>query len=262
MKRSRHIQRGHGPARPGGFSLVELLVVIAIIVLLVAIIVPSLSGAKRLAQLSMCTRRVGSQLRAVALFATEENGLIPVGPDTPMPLPGIVPDRPTNTIATNQLWIGGDPGTFNAHGALLVKHLSQPEVLFCPGDDSTDPVEELEKLKDRGEDDIYCSYLYRQLGARKPDLQISQTFEDLGFNAAGDRVRALIMDMNSRMQVPGMERHTRTNHGGKKVSVGFVDGHTEVVSNADDPMTLRDGDEEVVFERLDEILQYADKLSR
>ena len=262
MKRSGHIPRRRGPASPGGFSLIELLVVIAIIALLVAILVPSVSRAKKLAQMSMCVSRVGSQLRAVAVYATEENGLIPAGPDTPMPLPGGATGPPINTIATNQLWIGGNPGTFNAHGALLVKHLAQPEAVFCPGDNSNDPVEELAKLKNKGDEDAYCSYLYRQLDARAPNQKISQAFEDLGFNAAGDSVRALILDMNSRMQVPGMERHTRTNHDGTEVSVGFVDGHTELVSNADDPMTLRAGDEEVVFERLDEILEYADTLSR
>lgn len=262
MKRSGHIQRGRGAARPGGFSLVELLVVIAIIALLVAILVPSLSKAKQLAQMSMCTRRVGIQLQALHIYATEENDLIPAGPDTPMPLPGGITGPPTNTIATNQLWIGGDPGTFNAHGALLVKHLAPPEAVFCPGDDSTDPVEELAKLKDRGDQDAYCSFLYRQLDARAPGQSPSRSLDGLGLNAAGEPVRALILDMNSKMQVPGMERHTRTNHGGREVSVGFVDGHAELLSNSDDQMTLRHGDEEVVFERLDEILEYADTLGR
>jgi prepilin-type N-terminal cleavage/methylation domain-containing protein/prepilin-type processing-associated H-X9-DG protein len=262
MKRSGHTQRGHGPARPGGFSLVELLVVIAIISLLVAILVPSMSRAKKLAQIGICTSGVGSQLRAVALYASEENGLIPVGPDTLMPLPAGATETPTNEIASNQLWIGGDPGTFNAHGALFLKHLTQPEAFFCPGDDSTDPVEELAKLKERGDADAYCSYLYRQLDARDENAKISQAIEDLGFNAAGDRVRALIMDMNSRMQVPGMERHTRTNHGGTDVSVGFVDGHTKVVNNTDDSLTMRSGDEPDLFGRIDEIYQYADTLGR
>ena len=261
MKQSGHIRRRRGAARPDGFSLVELLTVITIIALLVAILVPSVSRAKKLAQLGICTSRVGGQLRAVALYATEENGLIPAGPDTPMPLPGGATGPPTNTIATNQVWIGYAK-TYNAHGALLVKHLSQPEAMFCPGDDSTDPVEELAKLKAMGDEDAYCSYLYRQLDARRPGQNISQAYEDLGFNAAGDRVKALVLDMNSRMQVPGVERHTRTNHGGTEVSVGFVDGHTDVFWNRDDQMTLRHGDEEVVFERLDEILEYADTLAR
>ena len=252
--------RGDGRRRRA-FTLVELLVVIAIIALLVAILVPSLSRAKELAQLSVCTSGVGSQLRALHIYATEENDLIPAGPDTPMPLPGGITGPPTNTIATNQLWIGA-ARTYNAHGALLVKHLSQPAAMFCPGDDSSDPVEELAKLKDRSDQDAYCSYLYRQLDARAPGQSPSRSLDDLGLNAAGGPVRALILDMNSKMQVPGMERHTRTNHGGREVSVGFVDGHAELVKNTDDALTMRSGDEPVLFERLDEILEYADTLGR
>ena len=246
--------------RRRAFTLVELLVVIAIIALLVSILVPSLSRAKELARLSICTSGVGSQLRAVHIYATEENGLIPAGPDMPMPLPGGITGPPTNTIATNQLWIGAAE-TYNAHGVLLEEHLSPPEAVFCPGDDSSDPVEELAKLKDRSDQDAYCSYLYRQLDARAPGKSPSRSLDDLGLNAAGGRVRALMLDMNSRMQVPGMPRHTRTNHGGREVSVGFVDGHAKLFSNSDDQMSLRAVDEPVVFERLDEILEYADALN-
>jgi prepilin-type N-terminal cleavage/methylation domain-containing protein/prepilin-type processing-associated H-X9-DG protein len=60
-----------------GFTLVELLVVIGIISLLLAIVTPSLSGAKGQAKTLQCTARLTAMGRAIMTFADENSGMLP-----------------------------------------------------------------------------------------------------------------------------------------------------------------------------------------
>ena len=245
-------QIGPGSA---GFTLIELLVVVAIITLLVGICLPSLSLAKALADQATCMTRVRSQLMAVQMYAAEENGAIPVGPDEAMPLFGMaVPAM--NVLATNQLWVGS-LRTYNAHGALLEKHLAEARAFFCPDDDRE---EELDHIRRRTETDAYCSYLYRQLDGRRPG-SVSRQLSRLGVNARGQRVSALLLDVNNEMAIPGAP--TRTNHGGRKVTVGFVPGHTLAFDTPNCELSLRASDDPMAFDRrLDEIFEYADELGK
>ena len=65
--------------KPKGFTLIELLVVIAIIALLLAILVPSLSKAKEMAQRIVCSNHLKSLTTANALYAsTHGNAYVPV----------------------------------------------------------------------------------------------------------------------------------------------------------------------------------------
>ncbi|KPK84463.1 MAG: hypothetical protein AMJ81_05425 [Phycisphaerae bacterium SM23_33] len=234
------------------FTLVELLVIVGIISLLVTILMPSLARAKQLAREAMCLTRLGGQVRAIYLYAMDNRGRIPVGPANPLgstyPYEGM-PDVPCNTVATNRLWIGMLK-TYDGCGALIKAQMPFEEGFFCPGDDSSDPVQELAKLRDRGGADAHGSYLYRQL-----DQTRSARWSDLGTNDEGWPAKALMMDMNCRM--PGYM--LRTNHGGKKVNVAYVDGHCSSHDNQLDPYTLREQDTPNPFTRLDEILKYADR---
>ena len=230
--------------------------------LLVGILLPSLVAAREMAMQVTCLTRVSGQLLAVHLYAADFDGRIPVGPYDRMPLPGGITGPPFNVIASNQLWIGY-LRKYNCHGVLLADYLKPPEAFFCPGDDSNDPTEELAKMYNLGDEDAYCSYMYRQLDAG-PAAYVPHTGKlgQLGSNGLGEPISALLMDMNSTMQVAGMDRHTRTNHKGAKTSIGFADRHAETFGNENEQFTLRQGDEPLLFERMDAIFELADALGR
>ncbi len=234
-----------------GFTLIELLVVIAIIALLISILLPSLSAAKEMAKQTVCLTRVGGQLRALHIYAAESKDTLPAGPSDPHPWFGV----PRNEIGTNQLWIGSLLKT-DGMGSMLLAKLVGPDMMFCPSDDSSDPEEEMVKLRAMDVDDAYCSYLYRQRDAQAATSPTSR-LDRLGKNPSGMRVTALILDMNSLLSMAPV----RTNHGGAKVSVGFADGHAAAFDNLEHEMSIRENDFAANM-RLDEIFQYADRLSQ
>lgn len=241
------------------FTLIELLVVISIIALLVTLLMPSLGKAKALARQATCSVYVNGQMKAVAIYASDEDDLIPAGPASLNSWFSV----PENQIATNQIWMGQPvPGGFNGDGVLIQKILVDPKMFFCPDDDSNDPVEELAKAQNRSTDDAYCSYLYRQYDGQTAALCSAPNnhLSNMGLNQDGYKLSAMLMDMNSLMAVPGVP--TRTNHGGVKVSVGFVDGHCNVVDTNNQELTLRAGDVMRSQQRLDEMFLYADRLGQ
>ena len=253
--RGRSLRNAHG--RAIAFTLIELLVVVAVLGLLVSLLVPSLQQAKELAKQATCLTRVGGQLRAMHLYAADNDRCIPAGPATPLALPGGLLGPPTCTIGSNQVWIGSEAAC-NGLGPLLEGYLPLPESLFCPGDTSSDPQEELAKVRSPSGEDAYCSYLYRQQDARAPGFP-GRRLDDLVLNAAGGKVRALVLDMNSTLQIPGLP--ARTNHGGRRVSVGFAAGAAEAYPDPDGLLALQAGQEMRIFERLDEIFEAADLLT-
>jgi prepilin-type N-terminal cleavage/methylation domain-containing protein len=65
--------------RVGGFTLVELLVVIGIIALLVGVLLPALNKARQQANLIDCQSRLRQMGQALNIYASENNGLLPLG---------------------------------------------------------------------------------------------------------------------------------------------------------------------------------------
>ena len=235
--------------RRRGFTLVELLVVVAIMALLLAIIMPTLSRARAQSRLSVCLsnqRDIGMGIQAYAL---QHNDAIPRGPAEPLPY---FPSQGWDEWATNQVYIGAlhaDQGL----GPILARDIRQPRVLYCPADDTNDPVEELEKIERRGEEDAYCSYYYRQR-----DQITRDRLDNLGENGLGLPARALLLDANSL----GAGDFARTNHEARHVNILYVDGHAETFENREHVFSLRGEDfwdfPVSVERRLNEILVAAD----
>lgn len=60
----------------GGFTLIELLVVVSVIAVLIAIMMPSLAGARRMARTAVCGTNLRSLSQAMSVYAAEWNGAI------------------------------------------------------------------------------------------------------------------------------------------------------------------------------------------
>jgi len=122
--------------RRQGWTLVELLVIIAVIALLLSILMPSLSGARRQARLAACASKMRGVHTALVHYAAFNDSRLP-----PFAFSDYAGDVPLSGH-----WGGasqsGDPAAFGRLGvrtvnlwALVVRGLISPQHLICPGAD-------------------------------------------------------------------------------------------------------------------------------
>ena len=103
-----------------GFTLVELLVVIAILALLLAILMPAIAGARKLAGRSVCAGNL-RQMGTMALFHAEDfEGWFPTANRTHVNRMGWImvwdnDSDPTNDNWTDSCWTSGSSGGFTAY---------------------------------------------------------------------------------------------------------------------------------------------------
>jgi prepilin-type N-terminal cleavage/methylation domain-containing protein len=235
------------------FTLIEVLVVTAIIALLVAILIPALSRARDQARLAVC----GSNLRQIGAGVNlygNTFGTIPHGPVV-QGLAGILEPN-DGTVSTSQIWTGPQEPVKStmAMGLLLWKRNITPEVLYCPGDDSNDPVEELAKIRLQKMAPGFCSFLYRQLDETNGRGKI----DNLGLNGVGRRATTLALDMNSLITVD--PSYTRTNHKARRLNILIFDGSVRQANNTDNRFSIRDEDLARSTYRRKDILRQADRL--
>jgi len=228
-----------------------LLVVVSIIGLLVAILMPSLSRARDQAKLISCMSNLHQVGMSILSYAHDQ-GVIPHGPDVQPLIPYL--EANDGRLATSQIWTGPQRPMKQrmALGLLLTRAVNVPEMMYCPGDDSNDPVEELDKTAKQKVSPAYSSYLYRQLQETDGRGKI----ESLGRNTAGGRATALAMDVNSLITVDPSFR--RTNHKAVKVNVLYADGGVLAFDHRDGQFALRDQDLADLAGRRGEILRGVD----
>jgi prepilin-type N-terminal cleavage/methylation domain-containing protein/prepilin-type processing-associated H-X9-DG protein len=227
-----------------GFTLIELLVVIGIIALLVGILMPALASARRTARLVTCGSMEHQLGLGLAAYAGENRNVIPRGPDTAAPFPPV----PYKDLASNQVWIKAVD--YNAHGLLLKGYIDDKRAMFCPGDDTADPVQEIQNVGSLA-NDAYSSYMFRQL-----DETTNDKFDDLGKNGLGTTARALLIDCDAL--ITAFPNSYRTNHDGKVANVLYLDGHVKAAKNVNNIFSMRDADLGDSEARLNQILQNAD----
>ena len=115
------------PRHRPGFSLIELLVVISIIALLVGILLPALSGARRSAQRVTCSSNLRQMGLTISMYSNDHDDLYPVARPIPLPFAAFNDtDPPLYEVMAAYLPIGDAPDT-NA-------------IYRCPDDDTVYPL--------------------------------------------------------------------------------------------------------------------------
>ncbi|HNO79169.1 MAG TPA: prepilin-type N-terminal cleavage/methylation domain-containing protein [Phycisphaerae bacterium] len=263
-----------------GFTLVELLVVVSIIALLIAILLPSLKRAREQSKLVVCKSNLHQIGTGIQLYAQDNLGLIPRGPDPVIPI-----DLGGNHLATNQLWLGNNASfvsmfsqcQFTGLGMLHSTTLPDLNLFFCPSDNSFNRTEESPKIPTSRPNEIDCatntaytddgfgSYQYRQLD-QLPNNASTGNLDRLGFHVIDGikvNVTALALDTNAL----GLDEDSHhTNHKGEFCNVLFRDASVSTFRNRDNVLGLSRevfeqaaiGNLQAIFDAMDQLLINAD----
>lgn len=210
------------------FTLIELLVVISIIALLIAILLPALSAARRSAMVSQCLSRQKQIGIGVYAYATDNKGLIPLSPEMPghVGLTAVTPLEPTSQLFAAE----SDPNEsrYTGAGLLLDGYLEDNRAALCDDTTRTDLLASNLDILNQQNTDAYCNRLWRNAFATT-----KQSIESLGNNTQGWPAIALYYDYNQvDFNAVGFGEDS-IMHGGKTVNALYLDGHAVTLDNTD-----------------------------
>jgi prepilin-type N-terminal cleavage/methylation domain-containing protein/prepilin-type processing-associated H-X9-DG protein len=213
--------------RRSAFTLIELLVVVSIIAVLIGLILPGLGRARAYAKQSGCGSNLRQTVVAISAYADDHDEQLIHGPDDPHFFFQGVFGMSLNyrDVADSQVWTAGTQ-KYTGHGGLNDGYLDTPKALYCPGDDTTEPVSELAKIGTV--QPAYSSYLSRNVDQINGSTRLSV----LGTNDQSAPVKALVLDRQS-LGPDTIPNTFRTNHGNQATNVMFVDGHVEIFDSDD-----------------------------
>ena len=224
--------------KQSGFTLIELLVVIAIISVLMGILVPVLSKVRYQARKTICAGNLRQVGLAIQLYAENNDGLIPFGPEG-RPVTGSNFYTVTGNVTSLLSLEDGAPVGL---GLMLESYLThQPKIIFCPGADQ--PSEAEEQLGRVGTAQAQSDYYYRHasvaLLSGTPE-RYHIDINNLGKNSKGKPIAALVTDVQflAHSSLAAFQVKTRTSHKQQLSNVLFADGHVSAVSNESDDLTV------------------------
>ena len=116
------------------FTLIELLVVIAIIALLLAIIMPSLKAAKKIAQGVVCLSDCKQMSLGGTLFANDNDGKLPLSPPGTGKMNWVQPPQDENGDLVNPRNATLEDRTRGIAAGALYPYTGDHKVYHCPGD--------------------------------------------------------------------------------------------------------------------------------
>jgi len=224
----------------------ELMVVIAITTLMLVLLMPFLTGARRGARLTVCATNLSQIGTGVHTYAADMNGEIPYGPEADPR--SIVDFYIVDGMVTSQLSLLGG-GTPVGIGLLLESYLDRRyKIVFCTdSDQSFNTAKELERF---GRTQSVSGYFYRHgsntllsLSGPSGTWDDHIRLSDLGLNRHGEPIQTLLMDQNFVVdpELPVFNIITRTNHRQRMVNALYADGHVETLANQDGQYTVMIG---------------------